>query len=71
MKRDSKIFLELPKKQNAFSKTPLSNSVFQIPPQSKSTDPFLLKLKAILTTCLKHDIWHNKLKDNVCGQIYS
>ena len=37
-KKTPKMFLKLPKEQNASSKTPLSNSVFQISTQSKSSD---------------------------------
>ena len=49
-----KNFQKLPKQQNAYRKTPKTNSVFQILIQSKSSDVF-----------------HNKLKDNIYGQVYS
>ena len=64
IKRYSNIFLEFTKRRehlqsNALDKLRFSNS-----------DSLLLKLKTI-PSCFELDIFHNNLKDNVYGQVFS
>ena len=54
-----------------FSKTSLMDSIFQSPTQSKSSDKVFLIKTEDYNYVFEHDIFHNNLKDNVYGQVYS
>ena len=72
IKRDSslKIFLEVTKGIDLLQQNTLDKLRFLPAPIRSSERVLLLNLKTI-STCFEHDIFHNNLKNNVYGQVFS